>query len=216
MTSWWRALTTPPTRSINLLKSVFGQEEVKFLGHWVLASGIKPLSSHMEAVISFPRPSMRLELQCFLGLVNFYWRFLGGTAGFLLPLANVLQGPGKSLAWAPAMDQAFAAAKAALAAATEIEHPQADFPISLMVDAFNTHVRAMLQHFCRSSWAPLSFFLRKLKLVDTWYSPIDRELLAVHANICHFHLILEGREFFILTDQKLSATLWTGFRHPVI
>ena len=89
MTSWWRALTTPPTRSINLLKSVFGQEEVKFLGHWVLASGIKPLSSHMEAVISFPWPSMRLELQCFLGLVTLSW----GHSGLFAPSRQCAPGP---------------------------------------------------------------------------------------------------------------------------
>ena len=39
------------------------------------------------------------------------------------------------MAWSPPMDQAFNAAKSALAAADELEHPQADFPISLMVDA---------------------------------------------------------------------------------
>ena len=32
--------------------------------------------------------------------------------------------------------------------------------------------------------------------------PLDRELLAVYSTICHFRLILEEREFFILTDHK--------------
>ena len=109
------------------------------MGHWVLASGIHPLPGHMEAVIQFPCPLSRLELQCFLGLVNFYHRFLRGAAGFLLPLTDTLQGPGKTLAWSPPMGQAFNAAKTALAAAAKLEHPQADFPISLMVDTSGTH-----------------------------------------------------------------------------
>ena len=50
-------------------------------------------------------------------LVNFYRRFLRGAAGFLLPLTDALQGPGKSLAWSLLMEQAFNAAKTALAAA---------------------------------------------------------------------------------------------------
>ena len=66
-----------------------------------LASGICPLPGHVEAVVQFPRPSTPLDLQRFLGLVNFYCWFLGGAAGFLLPLTNALQGPGKSLAWSP-------------------------------------------------------------------------------------------------------------------
>ena len=43
------------------------------------------------------------------------------------------------------MDQAFNAAKSALVAAAK--HPQADFPISLMIDVCNTQVRAVLEHF---------------------------------------------------------------------
>ena len=188
--------------TINPKKSVFGQEEVKFLGHRVSASGIRPLPGHVEAVVQFPRPSTRPDLQRFLGLVNFYRRFLRGAAGFLLPLTNALQGPGKSLDWSPSMEQAFNAAKTSLANAAELEHPQADFPISLMVDASGSHVGAVLQHFRRSSWAPLSFYSKKLTPAETRYSAFDRELLAVYSAIRHFRLMLEGRQFFVLTDHK--------------
>ena len=117
----------------------------------------------MEMVVQFPRLWSRLELQRFLGLVNCW--FLRGAAGFLLPLTDALQGPGKSLAWSPLMEQAFNAAKKALAAAAELEHPKADFPISLIVDGSGTHIGAVLrQHFRRSSWSPLSFFSKKLSL----------------------------------------------------
>ena len=60
--------------TINPKKSVFGQEEVKFLGHRDSASGIHPLPGHVEAVVQFPRLSTHLDLQRFLGLVNFYRR----------------------------------------------------------------------------------------------------------------------------------------------
>ena len=79
------------------------------------------------------------------------------------------------------MEQAFNAAKTALAAATELEHPQADFPISLMVNASGTHVGAVLQHFRHLSRAPLSFFSKKLSPAETRYSAFNRELLAVYS-----------------------------------
>ena len=104
------------------------------MGHRVSASGIRPLPGHVKAVVQFSRLSTWPDLQRFLGLVNFYRRFLRGAAGFLLPLTNALQGPGKSLDWSPSMEQAFNAAKTSLAITAELEHPQADFPISLMVD----------------------------------------------------------------------------------
>ena len=46
----------------------------------------------------------------------------------MLPLTDALQGPGKSLLWSKPMEQALYAAKSALAAAAELEHPQADLP----------------------------------------------------------------------------------------
>ena len=112
---------------------------------------------------------MQLELQPFLRDVE----------GFLLPLTDAQQGPGKS------MDQAFNAAKATLATATELEHPQADFPISLIVDTSNTNIGAVLQHFHCLSWAPLFFFSRKLTSAETHY--IFQQRLVGHLG-CHSSL----------------------------
>ena len=94
----------------------------------------------------------------------------------------MLQGSGKSLVWSLPMDQAFYAAKAASAAAAELEQSQTDFPISLMVDASIIHVGAVLQHFRCSSWAPLSLISKKLALTppsETRYSAFDMELLVI-------------------------------------
>jgi cleavage and polyadenylation specificity factor subunit 1 len=63
---------------INREKCVFGVKEFEFLGHLVSAEGAKPLSSYVEAVEKRPPPTTVKELQVFLGLVNFYRRFLPG------------------------------------------------------------------------------------------------------------------------------------------
>ena len=84
------------------------------------------------------------------------------------------------MAWSPPIDQAFVIA---FASAAELKHPKADFPISLMVDTCNTHVGAVLQHFCCWPWALLSFFNKKLTPAVTRYSAFDRMLLAIYAAI---------------------------------
>jgi hypothetical protein len=78
---------------LNGKKCQFGLSEVEFLGHLVTAEGIRPLTSHVEAVASFPRPQDKQGLQRFLGTVNFYRRFLPAAAAVLKPLTDVLQGP---------------------------------------------------------------------------------------------------------------------------
>ena len=68
---------------VNLAKSSFAQPSVNFLGHHVTATGITPLSSHVQAISNYPAPISVKELQRFLGLINFYHRFLPHAAALL-------------------------------------------------------------------------------------------------------------------------------------
>jgi hypothetical protein len=77
---------------LNLEKCQFGLSEANFLGHEVTANVIQPLTDHVEAVRVFPSPSNKQGLQQFLGTVNFYCRFLPGTATVLRPLTEALKG----------------------------------------------------------------------------------------------------------------------------
>jgi hypothetical protein len=61
---------------INVEKCVFGASSIKFLGYRLSAEGVEPLPENVSAVTEFPRPSSVKELQMFLGMVNFYRRFL--------------------------------------------------------------------------------------------------------------------------------------------
>jgi putative transposase len=78
---------------LNLDKCEFGCSEVDFLGHRISAAGVTPLVSHVAAVRDFPPPEDKQGLQRFLGLVNFYRRFLPGVAGVLKLLTDALRGP---------------------------------------------------------------------------------------------------------------------------
>jgi hypothetical protein len=133
-----------------------------FLGHNVDASGISPMKKHVKALTDFPPPSDLEQLQRFLGLINFYRRFLPGIAGKLQPLADLLRGNPKMLGWSESADAAFCAAKAALAAATALVHPIPVAVISLATDASDTHIGSVLQQLSARSWKPLAFFSRKL------------------------------------------------------
>ena len=92
--------------------------------------------------------------------------------------------------------------KEALASAALLSYPTTDSPTSLMTDASDTAVGAVLQQYVDGSWHPISFFSKKLTPAETRYSTFDRELLAVYLAIRHFRHLLEGRHFHVLTDHK--------------
>jgi hypothetical protein len=187
---------------INVEKSLFFQEEIEFLGHQVSSKGIAPLTAQVQAVSEFKRPSTQKELQQFLGLINFYRRFLPAAARVLLPLTDSLRKSTKAWEWTDEMNVSFQEAKDLLACATLLAHPVEEAEISVACDASATHVGAVLQQMEEGSWRPLSFFSRKLKKAEKNYSTFDREMLATFLAIKHFRFFLEGREFTVLTDHK--------------
>ena len=63
----------------------------------------------------------------------------------LAPLTNALKGPDKFLLWTEDLNSAFVLAKNLLAAVPVLTHPEPGAPISLAVDASDSHVSAVLQ-----------------------------------------------------------------------
>jgi hypothetical protein len=75
---------------------------VEFLGHRVDQDGVRQLPGHVPATTFFPPPPQDVkQLQQFLGMVNFYRRFLPGIARTLQTLTDALKGAPKTLEWPP-------------------------------------------------------------------------------------------------------------------
>ncbi len=188
------------------MKCVFTAATVEFLGHRVDQQGVRPLQRHVQAISDFPPLQDVKQLQQFLGMVNFYRRFLPGIARTLQPLTDALKGAPKTLEWPPAATAGFRAAKAALAAAVPLVHPAPNAVLSLATDASDTHVGGVLQQLNGGSWQPLAFYSKKLSGAGTRYSIFNRELLAAFSAVRHFRFLLEGRQFRLLTDHKPLVT----------
>ena len=192
---------------LNVAKCTFAQSSVEFLGHSVSAHGIRPLADKVRALRSHSRPSTIKELQQFLGMLNFYRKFIPAAAQLLAPLTEVLKGSpagSRRLMWTAVMVAAFDKAKSVLSDSAELAHPAANAELVLVTDASATHVGAALQQRRggSSSWQPLGFFSHKLDKAQVAYSAFDRELLAAHSSIRFFRCQLEGRDFQLWTDHK--------------
>ena len=187
---------------INPNKCLFGAHSLHFLGHTIDRHGISPTPEKVKAINEFPQPQSQRQLRRFIGLVNFYHRFLPHCAELMQPLHSLLKGKGQSITWTDAATTSFNATKEALAQASLLTYPTSDAPTCLMTDASDSAVGAVLQQNISGTWKPISFFSRKLTTTETRYSTFDRELLAVYLGIKHFRHFLEGRSFHVLTDHK--------------
>ena len=199
---------------VNKDKCVFGKSELNFLGHHISKDGITPLPEKITAVLDFPLPTDQAGLRRFLGMINFYHRFIPNCAQLLLPLHELCGGkPTSFLNWTDTEKQAFQAAKKALADATLLSYPSNSAPLAITTDASDTAVGAVLQQYIDNVWHPIAFFSKKLKNAERKYSTFDRELLAVYLSIKHFRHFVEGRSFCVFTDHKpLSGALFSSNR----
>ena len=190
---------------INSAKCIFGVNEVTFLGYSVNMHGIKPLGERVDAFAKFPEPGTIKQLRGFLGMINFYCRFIPNAAKTLQPLNNFLKGSKKGNAPITLTEEAKNASvesKDALANATLLAYPITGSPISIAVDASDFAIGAVLQQRVDNAWQPLGFFTKTLSSAQRKYSAYDRELLAIFSAVKRFKYAIEGRNFTIFTDHK--------------
>ena len=202
---------------LNKDKCVFGVSEITFLGHLVTQEGIKPLPQKVEVIENFLPPTNLKQLRRFLGMVNYYRRFIPNCADTLRPL-NALLSPGKpnkkTIDWTTETQKAFATIKSQLSASTLLSYPIPDAVTAIFVDASETGCGAVLQQKHGDAWKPLAFFSQTFSQAQRSYSTFDRELLAIYLAIRHFRYFVDGRQFIVYTDHApLCHALFTRSRH---
>ena len=151
---------------LNPSKCIFGADSISFLGHQVTAGGIRPLEEKVTAIREYKRPETKKDLKRFLGMVNFYHRFIPHAAALLAPLHALTvtahdSSRSATVTWTPEAENAFNKAKTTLAEATLLAHPIHEADLSLSTDASNSAAGAVLQQRVGDVWQPLSFFSRK-------------------------------------------------------
>ena len=75
---------------VNSEKCKFFQKSVRYLGHEISSKGLQPTKQKIEAVLKAPEPQNEKELRAFLGLLNFYAKFLPCLASTLEPMHKLL------------------------------------------------------------------------------------------------------------------------------
>ena len=150
-------------------KCQFGTTELSFLGHYVCSGGISPLPPAVDAVVNFAKPEKQRALLRYLGMVNYYHRFIPQCVEKLTPLNNLLteanEGQNRlspksnfDLHWTENANLAFTKSKQILANATLLVHPNPLAPLNITCDASDFAVGGVLQQCIDGVWQPLSLF----------------------------------------------------------
>lgn len=119
---------------VKLSKCQFMQGSVEYLGHRIDKEGLHPTEEKVAAIVNAPKPNNVTELRSFLGLLNYYGRFLLNLSSRLQPLHNLLKQK-QPWSWTAACETAFEEAKQLLLGSTVLVHYDGNRPLKLACDA---------------------------------------------------------------------------------
>ena len=120
------------------------QPEVTYCGYVISGDGIQPVAAIVDAIKNAPEPKDVSQLRTFLGMLNYYHRFLPDVATILEPLHQLLRKRSK-LQWQKEQQEAFAKSKELLQSALLVHFDPAK-ELVLATDASDYGVGAVLSH----------------------------------------------------------------------
>ena len=183
-------------------KCEFKKTQVEYLGHVVDAQGLRPAEKKLSAIKDAPEPANVSELKAFLGLLNYYNRFLPQLSTTLQPL-HVLLEKNTHWKWQKEQKRAFQEAKQKLLESGVLTHYDLQKPVRLTCDASPYGVGACLSHvMADGSVQPIAFTSRTLSKAERGYAQLEREALALIFGVKQFHKYLVGRSFTLVTDHR--------------
>jgi len=156
-------------------KCSFMKPSLECLGHRVDAEGFHPVEAKVKAVKDAPAPKNVSELKSFLGMINFYGKFLPNLASTLEPLHLLLR-QNQAWRWKEEQQQAFLAAKELLQSSSLLVHFDPSRELMISCDASPYGLGAVLAHVMEDgSEKPVSYASRTLSKAERNYSQIDKK-----------------------------------------
>ena len=164
---------------LKLAKCEFGQSKIQFLGHIINHEGIRTLPEKTEEIPKIKAPRNADKVCAFLGLLNYYCRFIPAFSDLMHPIQKLLKKNVK-FEWTEECDKAFITAKETLMRDPILYHPDPNTPWIIEMDASKTaFVGILLQphiHNGIKQEVPVTFISYNFTGTQQAWSATEREL----------------------------------------
>ena len=189
-------------------KCSLGCTRVEFLGHEISAAGIGVLQDKIQVIKDWPIPRNLKELRSFLGLANYYRKFIKDFSSKALPLTSLLK-KAAEWRWTEEATAAMDSLKKALSAAPVLLIPDPSKKFELTTDASDYAVGAILTQDQGNGQQPVAYESRKLNPAELNYATHEKELLAIVHALRVWRHYLDAQDFVIHTDHAPLRYLQT-------
>ncbi|GBG66385.1 hypothetical protein CBR_g60037 [Chara braunii] len=193
---------------INAKKCEWAKTQVLYLGHVLDRDGIKPEDSKIAAIRDWPTPRTLTELRSFLGLANYYRKFVRNFSTIAAPLRKLLK---KEAIWQWDKDctSALKKLKRALIEYHVLKVADPSLPFVITTNASQYGIGAVLQQYDSNGYKPVEFMLARMPSEKVATSTYERELYALRQALEHWKHYLLGRHFKVYSDHETLKWLKT-------
>lgn len=197
---------------LNVKKCVFAADSITFLGHTIDAEGLHPSPAKVKEIKEKPAPTNKETLRAFLGLYNFYEKFLPDKATLLEPLYRLLESK-RPWRWTETERIAFEKAKDLISSDLTLVGYELNRELLLICDSSEYGLGAIIAHVMDDGEErPVMMASRTMQPHERRYGQIDKEALAIMFGLTKFHDFLSGRKFCIITDHKPLVGLFNPMK----
>ncbi|XP_055908516.1 uncharacterized protein K02A2.6-like [Eupeodes corollae] len=197
---------------VNLDKSEFMVDRIEYCGYMIDCNGIHKMRSKIDAIQNMKQPSNKDEVRAFVGLINYYGRFLKGLSTILYPINNLLKDK-VFFYWDEDCEKSFQSVKKQMQSDVILAHYDPKLPLILATDASPYGVGAVLSHvYPDKSERPIQYASQTLSKVQQKYSQVDREAYAIIFGIKKFYQYVYARRFTLVTDNKPISQILSPHR----
>jgi transposase InsO family protein len=185
--------------TINLEKCNFFQNKINFLGYEISNEGIRPGTKKLSAIKDYPTPVNVHQVRQFLGLVNYFRKFVKNCAILCRPLTKLLK-KGIAWEWGEEQNKTVNALKNELLTNSLLTIFDPKLPIILYTDASRDGLGCIVVQVTKEGEKPIYFYSRQTTMEEKKYHSFELELLAIVVGLKRFRHYLLGNRFKIVTD----------------
>ena len=184
-----------------LEKCSFAQSTIKFLGHTISSTGIKPNPDKIAAIRDFPTPHDVRSVRSFVQTASYYRRFIRNFASIVSPLHKLTK-KNQEFVWSDECEKSFSTIKTLMCSSPILRNPDWTRDFLVHVDASYTGLGAILgQTDFEDREYVIAYASRSLRPPEINYTVTELECSAIVFAIKQFKVYLHGHHFTIVTDH---------------
>nr|XP_033514680.1 uncharacterized mitochondrial protein AtMg00860-like [Nicotiana tomentosiformis] len=185
-------------------KCEFAQSKVHFLGHVISNGELRMDEAKVRAIHEWEAPIKVIEFRSFLGLVNYYRRFMSGYSTKAEPLTELLK-KSKPWVWTEHCQKAFEGLKEAVTEELVLALPDFAKTFEVHTNASDFAIGGVLM----KDKHPIAFKSRKLNETERRYTMQEKEMTGIVHCLCTWRHYLLGSRFVVKTDNITTSYFQT-------